>query len=265
VLAIQRAAGNLKTVHLLVSRQEIPLAQGPGQEHDDPRQAFLVDATREFETSPRHRAIILAALGAFGVGQLDVMRRAGIRFWGEDGVPPVFEGLGVAAPRLESPASFIGGIRLIRIGGRTSRHAVVHELAHAWDFVQGLRTHQRLDDLSPAQRRRSIEQGHQRPPFRSASTSRLPTVERGPDAQPRSVRLTIREMWRRYLDRVTRREEAFDGPDTREGHSQRSPQEFYAEGYAVFHGSSPIPKEKLQRYAPELYALLKSESHLRPQ
>jgi hypothetical protein len=260
VVALQRAAGNRAVTALLVARQEQTTTAAPARTPEErARLAFVDDATRELEVPLRTRDVILAALESFSAAQLALMRRAGVRFWGTSGVPPAFEGM-VEAPALASHGAFIPGIRIIRIGANTGRHALVHELAHAWDYVQGLARPRRLDDLRPGARRRQIGQDLRRPPFRSASSRRLRTVELGGDGGPRRVRLTLRQMWQRYRDRVPRREEAFDGPSTREGHSLRSPQEFYAEGYAVFHGPHELPKERLQRYAPELHALLEAES-----
>jgi hypothetical protein len=67
-------------------------------------------------------------------------------------------------------------------------------------------------------------------------------------------------MYIRYKQRVPRRELAFDSPSAREGHSLRNAQEFYAEGYNVFHGPHVEPQARLRHFAPELYTLLRSEA-----
>lgn len=219
--------------------------------------AALADMTRGFSVNDRLRDRLRAGLQAFSPSQLEKMQRAGVRFWGSHGLPPGFSG--VEAPTLTSPAAFIPGVRIIRVGSRTNPHAVRHELAHAWDYVQGLARLQRLDDLAPAQRLRALVREAERPPGRSGSGHMFPV------ATPAGrQRLTFRRMYDRYVQRVRAtgrpREEAFDGPSTAEGHSMRSPREFYAEGYAVFHGHSAPSKRRLQEYAPELHSYLEAEA-----
>ena len=73
-------------------------------------------------------------------------------------------------------------------------------------------------------------------------------------------RMSVEEMRREYVQRVRLREWAFDGPNTREGHSLTSAQEFYAEGYAVFFGGAVESQARLRQYAPELHQLLQREA-----
>jgi hypothetical protein len=75
----------------------------------------------------------------------------------------------------------------------------------------------------------------------------------------KSARMPISEM----LERCRRwklREQSFDNPATRESYSKRSPREFYAEGYSVFHGGREWNQARLLYYAPELYELLEIEA-----
>ena len=52
----------------------------------------------------------------------------------------------------------------------------------------------------------------------------------------------------------------FENSGTKEGHSLNSVQDFYAEGYSVFHGGNDTAKAKLLYSAPELYNYLEKEA-----
>jgi hypothetical protein len=67
-------------------------------------------------------------------------------------------------------------------------------------------------------------------------------------------------MLERYKERCGLREQSFDNPTTKEGYSQTSTREFYAEGYSVFHGGRERNQARLLYCAPELYELLEDEA-----
>lgn len=210
------------------------------------REEILDDMTRQIDLSRQLRARIITALQAFSLGQLRSMQRAGVRFWGSAGLPPSFEGV-AEAPLLRTPARYLQAIGVIQVRENAGVSDIRHELAHAWDNIRALRPQrmQRLDEIREDQLSSEIER-RAGSAFWSGSTTR--------------VELTLSQMLQRYRDRLPRRELAFDNPGTREGHSLTSVQEFYAEGYSVFHGTHQNSQARLLHFAPELYFLLESEA-----
>ena len=90
--------------------------------------------------------------------------------------------------------------------------------------------------------------------------TRSATRHRTLDENGRQVRLTMQEMLERYRARPALREQRFGTPGTREGYSMQDVQEFYGEGFAVFHGGDEEQRTRLREQAPELYHLLASEA-----
>lgn len=146
-----------------------------------------------------------------------------------------------------------------------------HELAHAYDDIRNNRgTAQRLDDLNDRRRRALILQlavnnardQRLRALTRSQATRGQIRQELGRPSQPifhtDQSRSGITQMYTQYIQGLPRRSRAFDGT-ARQGHSTRDAQEFYAEGFNVFHGRNEDAQARLLTYAPELYNLLEQE------
>jgi hypothetical protein len=254
-----KAEGNRLLAHELthVSKQEAsgtPLLQrqsaGEGKE-DDERAKILTEFTDGSGLSGRQLTQIKGAMRGFSLHQLREMRKAGVRFWDPDSLPPEFS---LNVENLSTPAEYLNIFRVIRMGPNATTDAVRHELAHAWDHV-------RTGKVKPAGKvsEKTLEKAAKNTPaFSSERNVKISTREiSGGKEHP--VRLTISEMLDRYR-RWRLREQNFDNPSTRESHSKKSVQEFYAEGYSVFHGASEWNQAMLLYYAPELYNMLEDEA-----
>jgi hypothetical protein len=218
------------------------------------RAAILSDMTRETAFPKKLRQRIASATNAFTLAQLRQMQRAGVRFWGRSGLPPDFTGV-VQRKALASPGEYLRETRVIRLSERATTSQIRHELAHAWDHVRAMTKPKRIKG------RKAMEKAVVSPgAFWSASSRKRATREPAKGGKSKRARLTMKEMFERYKGRAKLREWTFDGPSTREGHSKVNPQEFYAEGYSVFHGVDPASQMRLRLFAPELYQLLKSEA-----
>jgi hypothetical protein len=206
--------------------------------------------TRDWDVPDRQRSAIRAALRAFSPGQLSQMRAAGVRFWSDQGLPPSLAG-SFQPPDMTTRAQYVPQLRVIQLRPRAGADDIRHELAHAWDHVRAGRVRP-LDGLSERQLERELN----RPIRMGSESSRRHRVGSGGSAQ----RLTIRQMLALYIPRLPERALGFDNPATREGYSRRSPREFYAEGYSVFHGPHVSAQARLLHFAPELYELLEREA-----
>lgn len=227
-----------------------PLAQNEVNE----RNRILEDFTRGLpDINESVRRVFIASICDFSLTQLNMMKEAGFRFWMGNGVPPVFEG-DVRRDAFRGSASYTRQIRTAFLGNRVNPGYVTHEMAHAWDHIRNLpaRRRVRLDDISNRSRRRS---------FMNNAGQYLTATRRRQDIQidGRTRQMSFNQMHSAYTSRVIRRELAFRSNST-EGYSMTNPQEFYAEGYSVFHGNSVLEQAKLYKYARELYAYLLSEA-----
>jgi hypothetical protein len=254
VLALQRSAGNRVTRRVL-ARQE--------RRRRPTHETLLDRMVAGMTLHPGQRDRLLAAVRSFTVGQLGRMVDAGVRFWGPTGVPPELAGI-VEAPEIREDAqagaraSYVPTARFIRVRRGSGPQQVMHELAHAWDNVRtGRLTPLRrlLGARDPAEALAAEAERTEDAMWTGARTRHSTQDENG-----RRVRLTIAEMLQRYRDRRVLRENRFGTPGTREGYSMRDAREFYAEGYAVFHGGDAEQRTRLREQAPELYHLLAREA-----
>jgi hypothetical protein len=218
------------------------------------REKILDDMTRDMNPSKELRTRMLSAMRAFTLSQLRRMQKAGVRFWGRRGLPPIFKDIVQTEDDLSTPAEYLPQARVIRVGkGKTGQ--IRHELAHAWDHVRA------MSKPKPIRGRKAMEKAVMSPGATwSESSRKRATREPGKGGKSKRVKLTIKAMLERYRERAKLREWTFDGPSTQEGHSKRNPRDFYAEGYSVFHGADTASQMRLRLFAPELYELLKREA-----
>lgn len=201
------------------------------------RRKLLPNFCRNYEFSMNVQDGIVKAMLAFSPSQLNKMLSAGVRFW-DQGIPPELESENIEFDIKHSGlARYIPQLRIIQLDKKLSVENLRHELAHAWDNVRVITSPVALEKLPPKKRDSVIVA-----------------------KQKMWSDTTLKEMFEAYKKRVPRRELSFDGPSTSEGLSTKSVREFYAEGYAVFHGSNDFSKARLLRYAPELYDLLEKEA-----
>lgn len=216
------------------------------------RDSILADFTREFTINEVLRNVLNSSLCDFSINQLTQMQAAGLRVWSHGTLPPVFANDDIEVAHGQGgSASYVPPIRTIFIRRRVNSGYLTHEMAHAWDHIRNLpaRNRVRLDSLNSRRRRRLIQQ----PGRFYTATNRRHNVNTG------GTRLTFQQMFDNYRSRVSRRELAF-ARAAREGYSMRSVQEFYAEGYAVFHGISEYEQAKIYKYAREFYTFLQGEA-----
>lgn len=217
-----------------------------------PRERLLADFTREFTVNAVLRNILISSFCDFSINQLTQMMAAGLRIWSHGSLPPVFAGDNIEInTRQGGSASYVPEIRTVFIRSRVNSGYLIHEMAHAWDHIRNLpaRSRVRLESVSSRRRLQLI----QHPGIFFTATNRRHTLSTGGPS------LTFQQMYNNYISRVPRRELAFSRA-AREGYSMRSVHEFYAEGYAVFHGSSEYEQAKIYTYAREFYTFLQGEA-----
>ncbi|MEL7450974.1 MAG: hypothetical protein AAFN78_17300, partial [Pseudomonadota bacterium] len=184
---------------------------------------------------------------------------AGVRFWPVDSLPPELDEAW-RGPRPDAPdfGHHIVAARTIRIRPRYwNRHVVTHELAHAWDRLRGRANLETFDSLGVARRRRAI-----------IRESRIGAWSQGQLQQAfQSYRATMLRYGRNGAASQRSFELSFDGGGTAmRGYSfQHNVREFYAEGYAVFHGGSEYHQIKMYAFARPLFDLLTLEARARGQ
>ena len=263
---LQRSAGNRAVSRLVAGRAPVTSSDGAivvQRDDDEVRESTLDAMTADMTLVDGQRARLLTALGAFSVGQLRQMRRAGLRFWGPTGVPGSLEG-SMDFPELPSGssggtrASYIPTARVVRVRGGSPVGHIVHELAHAWDNVRSGSMRSVDSMLRARDPAAAIGAEHRRTGARMWTDAE--TRHRTRDATGTRVRMTIAEMLEAYRGRPVLREDRFGTTGTREGYSMRSPQEFYAEGYAVFHVGTADQKAAFELQAPELFHLIEREA-----
>ena len=216
------------------------------------RSRLLAQMQREARLSESNISRIQSAARAFSARQLGRMARVGVRFWSDDDLPRPFSDRSITVPPMSTRAAYVPSARVIRLRPAAHTDDIRHELAHAWDHVRTGRVNGYPDRMSTRQIMRMI--GRPVTMWSESSTRRLVAVGR------RRFRLTMSQMLDRYRRRARLRENSFDNPRTREGYSKRNVREFYAEGYAVFHGSSGASKSRMLHRAPELYSLMEREA-----
>jgi hypothetical protein len=217
------------------------------------RATLLAEFTRGAELPAQQVSRIASAMRAFSLQQLQAMRKAGVRFWAPDSLPPEFKD-SVQVENVSTPGQYLDTLRIIRMAKKATTDAIRHEMAHAWDHV-------RTGKVRPIGKLqgKDFEKALKETPAFSSETEEKRATKETHEGKVRSVRIPISEMFERYK-KWKLREQSFDNPSTREGYSKTSPKEFYAEGYSVFHGGKEWNQARLLYYAPELYELLEAEA-----
>lgn len=220
------------------------------------RLAIMNDMLRDYPAilSIEHRERLFSSLCAFSLNQLNQMREAGVRFWVMPrGYPPQLSGLPLPDGASEGTSNYTKHLRMIRLPSVIRSSIIIHELAHAWDHVRNMRQRRRLDDLNRRQRIRAVRN----PSPLTSETNQ--TQEFSMDGG--NVNLAFTEMFNRYIQRMRGRpRDLYFHAGARDGYSGTSVREFYAEGYAVFHGNWIIQQGIMYRFAPELYFFLQQEA-----
>jgi hypothetical protein len=258
---LETPGGNRLLAHELTHVMQQHMSRAPriqfekaGDEKEDKERAkLLTDFTDGAGLPEKQVGRIAAAMRGFSLHQLHAMRKAGVRFWAPDSLPPEFKDR-VVMTRLSTPGGYSDLLRIIRMAENATTDAIRHELAHAWDHV-------RTGKVKPIGqlKDKEFERALKATPALSSETKEKRATKETHEGKVRSVRLPISEMLKRYK-KWSLREQSFDNPSTREGYSKSSPAEFYAEGYSVFYGGKEWNQARLLYYAPELYELLEAEA-----
>jgi hypothetical protein len=254
VMQQNAAPGLVPAAAHLVLRQPQSGEQGTKGAAEEAQRAELLTAmTGGADLPERQVSQIASAMRAFSLNQLRAMRKAGVRFWAPDSLPPEFADH-VQVANVSTPGEYLDTIRVIRMAGNASTDAIRHEIAHAWDHVRTGKV-KPIGKLKGEAFQKALDET---PPLSSETKEKRRTVEIQA-GKSRVVRIPISEMFERYK-RWKLREQSFDNPSTREGYSKKSAKEFYAEGYSVFHGRNESSQARLLYYAPELYEYLRAEA-----
>lgn len=195
-----------------------------------------------------------AALNSFSDGQRQVFLDAGVRFWPVNSLPrEISEAWTGDEPDAPSYAHYVAACRTIRVQPRYwNRHILRHELAHAWDWLRDRRGLVRLESLSRGRRRAAMRRENNHVAW---SHNHLVTAFERYRATLLRFGTAGRPNQRTY-------ELSFDGGGAAmRGYSfQHNVREFYAEGYAVFHGGYESHQVRMYAYARPLFDLLRAEA-----
>jgi hypothetical protein len=211
----------------------------------------MLDLRRSAQLDANLVKRLVSACDAFSNGQIDAMLRAGIRVWPMVGSPSPYNGWQMPTPAARAAYTDHARVVLVRDNARTSD--LRHELAHAWDHVKADKLRGRLDAMPREKRDRLMKSP---PPYWSENARESVT----PQGARKPTQMTVQQMRDAYRKRLLSKEEAFDNPDTREGYSRGSVQEFYAEGYSVYHGHCEACQARMLAFAPELFEALEREA-----
>jgi hypothetical protein len=241
------------TPHMLLRQPESSEESTKQTAEEKPRAKLLTEFTGGAELPEQQVSRIASAMRAFSLNQLQAMRKAGVRFWAPDSLPPEFKD-NVQVKNVSTPGEYLDTLRIIRMAKNATTDSIRHEMAHAWDHV-------RTGKVKPIGnlKGKDFEKALQDTPSLSSETEEKRPTQEIHKGKVRSVRIPITDIFDRYK-KWKLREQSFDNPSTREGYSKRSPKEFYAEGYSVFHGGKEWNQARLLYYAPELYELLEAEA-----
>jgi|GEM_PF-2495160 len=187
------------------------------------------------------REAILTVMESFSIRQLSRMERAGVRFWtvGPLSLPDTIK---IVIDIPAGKTSYMPQARVIHLASKISVPEIRHEMAHAWDHIRTLKEKdlRRIDNLNDKQIEAVLG-------ARIRMNSQAERIEK------------MFESYRNVLKKLPR-ELSFD-LGAREGYSATSPQEFYAEGYSVFHSNQISNQARLFLYARKLYDLLEKEAN----
>lgn len=256
VVPITRPAEPLiPAVFPIVLRQPAGGKKGMKQTAEEKERATLLsEFTDGAGLEKQQISDIKSAMRAFSLRQLRAMRNAGVRFWVPDSLPPFKENVKIA--NLSAPGEYVDTFRVIRMAKNAPTDAIRHELAHAWDHVRTGKV-KPIGKLKGKAWEKALKDT---PALSSETAEKRATKEMISKGRMRSVRMPISDMFARYK-KWSLREQSFDNPGTQDAYSKRSPREFYAEGYSVFHGGWEDHQARLLYYATELYELLEAEAN----
>ncbi len=199
---------------------------------------------------------VKSASGVFSLKQLERMSRAAVRFWPTGSSPSFLKRVQITSKAASSQRPrYYPQARVIMINNRSSTSDIRHEMAHAWDHVINIRSKKRLVPLESMKDKRLEREMtlSSRKPFWSQNDKKILAAFK---------RYRKRLMGnRKRASGEARRILAFDNPNTREGYSLTGVQEFYAEGFSVFHGGNEESKSRLKTNATELHIILTKEAN----
>ena len=217
------------------------------------RKALLNDFTRGWNDLPEKiKNRIRGAMKAFSLKQLDKMNKAGLRFWKKGGKIYFPKADVYIEMPISGKANYSDITRVVSVDNKSSTNDIRHELAHAWDHLQLFKKKQlkRLDDLKTSEKIEEVLSSKKK--FHSEKSSKIKKAFKSYKKKLGAERgRASGEMMRLF---------GFENLGTKEGHSLASVQDFYAEGYSVFHGGDNTAKAKLLVSALELYNYLEKEA-----
>ena len=231
---------------------------------DRARRRKLIDhMLRGIEPPPAdwQKARIEKALNPLSTKNLKKISKAGVRFWYGDGMPEelsfVVSGTGNQL-RGRQLAEYVPAARLIRLKQRTPTSQIRHEIAHAIDDLKDdPKGSKSIDKYKPNQRDDMVGKlvgfGSEK------ANIKLTTLV--PDKTGKrwiKTEMSVRDMWSSRRPAI--REQRFNSGTAKEGYSYKNPREFWAEGWAVFHGGNGTEQRKLLLNSPELFYALKFDA-----
>jgi hypothetical protein len=199
---------------------------------------------------------IKSALRAFSDKQLTQMDDAGVRLWPfVKGLPPDIAQVHIKD--LGDPAAYDYQLRVLRISPASLESGVAvnhlrHEFAHAWDNVRTGKNPKSLRKIKPdAQGDEITARSKESAPFGSDSPAKL-----RPSMRPMQ---DLAGEYKKLLE-VDRERFSFAHDTTQPKHATADVNEFYAEGYSVFHGYSVDKQARMLWIARDFFDYLDQES-----
>lgn len=235
------------------------------RELNDPKRAKFIDHMlrgNDPPVKPELRETVLEALSVFTQKEIEQMDRTGVRLWFGKDLPPDLKDAGLDIDgQLKTAGEYRPGVRVVLMRRNASAETMRHELGHVKDDL--------LDDpagLKPiadykAKDRPGILTQSMKMGTESKKTYATLTYDAEYNLQPKNMSLD--DMYKAFAGRGTLREDVFKTEYARDAYARTNAQEFFAEGFAVFHGSDAKQKENLRFQAPELYFYLKADAEAR--
>lgn len=266
------------------------------------RKQMLDDMTKDIK-DPKQRAKIDEAAEAYSDNQLKQMKDMGLRIKLGDGMPAdrvdakdpaEIHQKDKEGKEVKAAGVYRSDKRTIQLKPDASPDEIRHEFAHAWDDAKNegaspIRTRDTNPQVLKDMKTEALQQKQAAdravslraqakafgPPHDAALNAEAAAEEKKAGGWKPGYASSDPKMvaaYTEYLKRTDARDKdgkpvvsdkVFDNAAS-PGHSQKSVQEFYAEGYATFHAKGPeAEKARLQmrRNAPELYEMLKQEAY----
>jgi len=206
---------------------------------------------------------IKAAFTELTEKQILQLDKSDMRIWKGQGLPPDLADLGLGVPKLTTRAAYHPGLKVLQLNPDKGAFLsdLRHELGHARDDIgDEKKATKPIAKIADADAR--IAAIEKNAGMMSTSSKQFATQTLDGDRKLVSAKMTIGEAREKFLARVenVQDDDLFNSGNARDGYARKSPEEFYAEAYATYHGSDTQQQARLLAYAPEMFFILQADA-----